>query len=137
MKRLRITIGKKSYDVTVEVLGEEAPENTPPRTSPAAPSPANSAPAESAPAAAPKRTPPPAAGNEPAPDGAVVSPLAGVVVSVLVRAGEEVQKGQELVILEAMKMENRITAPFAASVGTVNVSQGDSVTEGHLLLVLE
>lgn len=130
MKRLRITVGKKTYDVTVEVLGDDGHEPADGRSAGAA--------APSRPAAAtPTARPAPQAPQGPVQDGAVLSPLAGVIVSLLVNEGDEVRKGQDLLILEAMKMENRITAPRDATVRTINVAQGDSVIEGHVLLVLE
>ncbi len=67
----------------------------------------------------------------------MTSPLAGVVISLLVAAGDEVEHGQELVVLEAMKMENRIPAHAAGKVKSVHVAEGDSVPEGHVLLILE
>lgn len=128
MKKLRITIGKKSYDVTVEVL-DEGP----------APVAAASQARGSVPAAAPPSeaaSPAPTAPVATAPGG-VPSPMAGVIKSILVKPGDEVQQGQELVILEAMKMENKVAAPHAGSVKSVEVSEGESVTEGQMLAVLE
>ena len=63
--------------------------------------------------------------------------MAGSVKSVLVEVGDEVNERQPLIILEAMKMENQITAPIAGTVQSVEVSEGESVAEGHVLLVLE
>ena len=130
MKKLRITIGDKSYDVTVEVLSDDNPRQPlPPAAQPRAP-------AETSPPAAPvKKAAPPA--SVPTGDGAVISPLAGVVISVLVSEGDATEEGQELIILEAMKMENRITAPSSGKVKAIHVSEGDSVPESHLLLELE
>lgn len=128
MKKLRITVGDKTYEVTVEVLSDDNP--------PRVPQPSVTPPAPTQPASAPvkKAATSPGGAAEP---GAVTSPLAGVVISVLVKEGDEVERGQELLILEAMKMENQITAPVAGKVKSVNVSEGDSVPEAHVLLVLE
>jgi glutaconyl-CoA decarboxylase len=63
--------------------------------------------------------------------------MAGAIKSVLVKQGDSVKQGQSLVILEAMKMENQITAPSAGTVSSVDVAEGDSVTEGQVLVVLE
>lgn len=126
-KQLRITIGDKTYDVTVEVLGEEPAAQPRPGAAPRASEPA---PPPAARATAP--TPPPAAGA-----GGVASPLAGVVVSLLVKKGDHVKQGQDLLVLEAMKMENRIPAHMAGKVKSLHVSEGQSVLEGHVLLVLE
>ena len=63
--------------------------------------------------------------------------MAGTVKSILVKQGDEVSIGTQLVILEAMKMENQITAPSAGTVKKVNVQEGASVQEGEVLLVIE
>jgi len=125
MKKLRITVGKKTYDVTVEVLSDDTQKQLP-----------ASSPTSSQPAAAVERAAP-AGPKQVAASGAVISPMAGVVKSILVSEGDEVDAGQELLVLEAMKMDNKVTAPRAATVASVDVSEGDNVPEGHVLLVLE
>jgi len=69
--------------------------------------------------------------------GAVVTPMAGKIVSVKVKEGEIVKQGQVLCILEAMKMENEITAPKTGTVQSVNVSEGIGVSEGDILLIIK
>jgi glutaconyl-CoA decarboxylase len=127
MKKLRITIGKKSYEVTVEDLTEEEPRRTSRRSTPSKPT--TSSPPVSAPSLASKP-------HLPIATGSITSPMAGSVQSILVRQGDEVKQGQALLILEAMKMENQITAPVAGTVKSVDVKEGESVLEGHVLLVL-
>lgn len=129
MKKLRITIGKKSYDVTVEDLTAESSPAPPSR--PASPSAAPAKPVQSSTASAPPKP------QLPVDVGAVTSPMAGAVKSILVQESDEVKEGQALVILEAMKMENQITAPTAGTVKSIDVKEGESVQEGHVLLVLE
>lgn len=68
--------------------------------------------------------------------GLVKSLMPGVVVSVLVEAGQEVQAGQALLILEAMKMQNEIAAPSGGVVGDVFVAQGEAVGAGAKLVLL-
>ena len=63
--------------------------------------------------------------------------MAGAILTVLVKPGDSVKQGQPLVVLEAMKMENQITAPVAGTVKSVDVKEGESVGEGHVLVVLE
>jgi biotin carboxyl carrier protein len=66
-------------------------------------------------------------------DKIVRSPITGKVLKVLVKTGEAVQAGQALVIVEAMKMENRVFAPVAGVVKAVAVAEGDAVTTGKEL----
>jgi biotin carboxyl carrier protein len=73
----------------------------------------------------------------PASAGAVRAPLPGVVLDVYVRMGEQVQAGQKLLMLEAMKMENIIEAHTAGKVAAVKVNRGDSVLEGAELVLIE
>lgn len=71
--------------------------------------------------------------------GSVVinSPLPGVILDLRVKAGDTVKKGDTLLILEAMKMENNIQAPSDGKVAKVSISKGDSVLEGAELVVIE
>ncbi len=68
---------------------------------------------------------------------AIRAPMPGLVKRIDVNAKDEVQSGQRLLVLEAMKMENDLTAPRPASVDKVLVSTGDKVEQGQLLMVLE
>ncbi len=65
------------------------------------------------------------------------SPIPGLVKNVLVKAGDEVEAGQTLVVLEAMKMENEITAPHKGSVDSIAAKPGQAVAAGALLVVLK
>jgi biotin carboxyl carrier protein len=128
MKKLRITVGNKSYDVIVEDLTEPDSYSAPavsrsPGFQPVTP-------VAAAPTAAAKP-------SLPVEGGAVTSPMAGAIKAVLVKQGDSVKQAQPLVILDAMKMENQITAPVAGTVAKVDVAAGDSVAEGQVLLVLE
>ncbi|HEY7178418.1 MAG TPA: acetyl-CoA carboxylase biotin carboxylase subunit [Gaiella sp.] len=73
-----------------------------------------------------------AAGGTPA-DGAVVSPMQGTVLKVEVSDGDEVQAGQLLCVVEAMKMENEIVAPRVGVVHDLSVAPGAAITSGQLL----
>ncbi|MDR2594833.1 MAG: biotin/lipoyl-binding protein [Fibromonadaceae bacterium] len=125
MKTLRITLEGKTYDVAVEVLGENA----------SAPAPVASAPAQ---AAAPVAAPPPQAPVAPAPAGAgsVLSPMAGQVMKIKVAVGATVSQNQEVIVLEAMKMETPIYAPAAGTVKAISVKEGEAVAEGQALLTI-
>ena len=69
--------------------------------------------------------------------GGVTAPLSGRVLRVAAAAGDAVEAGQLLLVLEAMKMENEINAPRAGTVKDVPVAEGDQVAEGDTLAVLE
>jgi biotin carboxyl carrier protein len=69
--------------------------------------------------------------------GAVTAVMPGVVVEVMVKPGDRVQKGQPLLILSAMKMQNEIAAPSDAVVKQVLVASGQAVASGAKLLLLE
>jgi 3-methylcrotonyl-CoA carboxylase alpha subunit len=76
------------------------------------------------------------AGEVEAHGGHLVAPMSGTVVAVLVAAGDKVERGAPLLILEAMKMEHTIAAPAAGVVSAVNYRAGDQVKEGADLVVL-
>lgn len=74
---------------------------------------------------------------EPVVEGKVLALLPGRVVGLLVKPGDSVVKGQPLLVLEAMKMENEITAPRDGTVAAVPVADGDTVARNDLLVELE
>jgi biotin carboxyl carrier protein len=133
MKRLRITVEGKSYEVEVEMLDEVSAGSSATAARSSAPRrPRNAAVAAPAPtAAAPKAAA--ASGG----DGSVVSPLAAVVVSVDVAVGATVAEGQKVVTLEAMKMNTVVTAHRAGTVKAILVESGDGVEEGQALIDLQ
>jgi biotin carboxyl carrier protein len=69
-------------------------------------------------------------------EATINSPMPGIIVAVSVAAGDEVAKGQKIVILESMKMENELAAPRAGVVMRVNVASGASVEKGQVLVVI-
>ena len=132
MKKLRITVEGKVYEVEVEVLGSKA--SAPAAAPAAAPAPvaaAPVAPAAPAPAPAPVAAVPVAAGA-----GDVVCPLAATVVAVNVKEGQAVKAGDLLVTLEAMKMSTPINSDKSGTVSKIYVSAGQSVQEGQLLVAI-
>ena len=92
------------------------------------------------PAAKPAAAPAAAPAAKPAAGGAksgVKSPLPGVILDIKVNVGDAVKKGQTIIILEAMKMENSINADKDGKVAAINVSKGESVLEGTDLVIIE
>ena len=75
--------------------------------------------------------------SAPAKNSGVKSPLPGVILDIKVKEGDMVKKGQVIVILEAMKMENNINADRDGKVTAIKVNKGDSVLEGTDLIIIE
>jgi biotin carboxyl carrier protein len=131
----KVTIGDIEDNVAqVEVNGtsykvemEQAPKAAPvirPVVRQAATTPAQPTTTVSKPAAAPGKS-------------GIKSPLPGVILEVKVNVGDTVKRGQTLIILEAMKMENNINADKDGKVTAIPVSKGESVLEGTDLIVIE
>lgn len=121
MKNLRITVNGTAYDVQVEELGE------------------SSAPAAAAPAPAKKEAP---AAKPAAPKGAkgsveIKAPMPGTVVRVAVSSGQAVKSGDDLVFIEAMKMETPVKAPQDGTVASIEVAKGEAVDSGKVLVTLD
>ena len=119
MKNYTITVNGTVYDVTVEEgTGSAAPA------------------AASAPKAAPKAAKPAAAKSAGAGSVKVNAPMPGKILSVKSSVGQAVKKGDVLLILEAMKMENEVVAPEDGTVASIDVAAGDSVEAGAVLATL-
>ena len=129
MKNYKVTVNGKVYEVSVEEVGASAPF-----VAPAAPVSAPVAPV-SAPAVA-ETKPAPAAPATNTQGEKVNSPMPGTILDVKVSVGQEVKKGEVLVVLEAMKMENDICAPQDGVVASVEVAQGATVETDALLVTL-
>lgn len=129
MKKLRITVDGKSYDVEVEVLSSRISSVAPAApVQAAAPAPVAVAPA--APAAKPAAPAPKAEAGD------VACPLAATIVNVAVKEGQQVKAGDLLVMLEAMKMNTPVNAVKDGTVAKVYVAAGQSVQEGQPLVAL-
>lgn len=135
MKQYKVTVNGQSYDVTLEELGAA--------NAPAARAAAPAVVAAPAPASVHQAAP--AQVTAPAPAAVVASvagsvsvkaPMPGTVLSFKVAAGQGVKRGDVLLILEAMKMENEIVAPQAGKVAVLRVPAGASVNTGDPLVDL-
>ena len=118
MKNYRITVNGTAYDVAVEELGAGAAP-----VAAATPAPVV--------AAAPAPAAPAAAGSI-----EVAAPMPGKILNVKASVGTAVKKGDVILILEAMKMENDVVAPEDGTVASINVSAGDAVEAGDVLATL-
>ena len=130
--KLNITIDEKVYEVEVEAAEPEAQAaknyNMSGLSIGSAPL---RVPAGVAPAAAP-------ADSTPVDEEKVCrSPVSGIVVRVAAQVGQTLQKGDILLVLEAMKMETNITAPLPGKIASIRVNQGDSVQSGQIVLEFE
>ncbi len=130
MKRLRISVEGKTYEVEVELLDEGFSSPAPRAAAP------TSSARVAAPVAAPVATPAAVAAPAAAGDGSVVSPLAAVVVSADVAIGDTVAEGQTVITLEAMKMNTIVAATQAGTVTAILVKAGDAVEEGQVMVTL-
>ena len=122
MKNYTITVNGTVYDVTVEEgSGAVAP------ATPAAPVAKAAAPA-----------PAPAAKAAPASAGSVeiTAPMPGKILGVKASVGQTVKKGEVILLLEAMKMENEVVAPQDGTVASINVATGDMVESGAVLATM-
>ena len=122
MKSYTITVNGNVYDVTVE-------EGTGAVSAPAA-----------APKAVPKAAPKAAAAPAPAAAGTgavkITAPMPGKIVAVKANAGAAVKKGQVILVLEAMKMENDVVAPQDGTIASIDVATGASVEAGSVLATM-
>lgn len=118
MKNYTITVNGTAYDVTVEEgTGSAAPVKQ----------------------AAPKKAAPKAAAPKATGQGAtkVNAPMPGKILSVKVSTGQAVKKGDVLMILEAMKMENEVVAPSDGTIASIDVTEGSSVEAAAVLATLD
>ena len=131
--RYKVTLNNKVYEVEVEeasaMLVDEYEALAPVAPAAAPVAAASAAPVAAAPAAAP--APVAAAAGE-----QVTAPMPGTILKVNVTQGAAVKKGDILVVLEAMKMENEILAPKDGTVAQIAVSKGATVDTGALLAVI-
>ena len=120
MKNYKVNVNGTEYKVSIELISE-----TEAAAPVAAPAPAAASAAPAAPAAAA-----PAGGEK------VNAPMPGTILAVNVKVGDAVKAGQQLAIIEAMKMENEILAPADGTIKAVHVSAGQAVQQGDALLDL-
>ena len=149
MRKFIVQVNGVQYDVEIEEIGgaQAAPAAPIPAAAPAAMAPAPAAAAAPAPAqaaaapaapAAPAQSAPAAAPAQSAAGGVmggetINAPLPGTVLDIKVSAGQNVNKGDILFVLEAMKMENEILAAHDGVIASVNVEKGAAVNAGDVL----
>lgn len=119
-----VSVNGTSYQVELEDAPVAPVQAVPVQTSVITPA---AAPVQAAPA------PKPAASGAGKP---VTSPLPGVIIAVKVNVGDSVKAGQEVAVLEAMKMENSIEAVQDGTVTAIHVAKGDSILEGAAIVTI-
>lgn len=124
MKKFLIKVNGNQYEVEVEEVKSEGAAVS------AAPEVKAQAPAAPAAPAPKKDTAVPAGASK------ITAPMPGTILKINVNTGDKVKKGQVLLILEAMKMENEIVAAADGTVASVNVAKGASVNAGDVLVSL-
>lgn len=128
--KLKVTLNGVSYEVDVEVLdeGERSYNQSVPVHLPNI----NNAPAVAAPA--PRHSAAPVVASS---EKTITAPVGGTIVEVKLRKGDKVTTGQEILILEAMKMHTSIGAPADGVIKSIPVSAGETVREGQVLVEFE
>ena len=137
IKKLRVTVDGKSYEVTVELPDESEASNAPVAAPASAPPPVSAPPAPTAPPPAvpvAQAAPPAISASGP---GGVPSPLAGRIITIAVKIGQDVKQNDHLLTLEAMKMNTFVFAPKDGKVAEIKVAVGDAVNEGQELARIE
>jgi biotin carboxyl carrier protein len=125
IKKLRVTVDGKAFDVTVEIPDDY--------NSHRAPAPAPQASVQGAPQPAPS----PAPASRTASPGDIPSPLSGRVTAVIAQPGQAVKEGEHIITLEAMKMNTFVFAPAAGKIAAILIAVGDTVDEGQPLARME
>ena len=125
MRKFNIAVNGTTYEVEVEeIRGDSTPVPARPTVVPPVV----------------KTTPAPdiSAASVTVPSGGIIisAPMPGTILSILVKQGEAVKKGQTLLLLEAMKMENKIKSGFDGIVTSISVKEGDTVNTGQVLIQL-
>jgi len=135
MKMFRVVVNGSEYRVGIEELAEET-QNPPGPERSSAPTSASPVPEQKRGRSAPPQQQATARKEHDITGGTVTAPMPGTVISVAVTAGDTILKGQTLLVLEAMKMENNIMAACDGTVQEVKISQGASVNAGDILVVM-
>lgn len=114
MKKYHVNVNGNDYEIAIELIDESEAK-----------------------AAIPAKAAAPVSPSTPAGGEKITSPMPGNILSVNVSAGDTVKKGQILMILEAMKMENEIMSPIDGTIVSVHTAKGATVESGALLCVIK
>ena len=133
MRKFKVMVNGVAYDVEVQEEGMTVAPAAAPALAPA-PAAAPTPVVAPAPAAAP--APAPKAAEVGAGDTALNAPMPGKVTKIVAKEGDAVKKGDIIMVLEAMKMQNEIGAPVAGVVKSINVNAGENVKPGQTMAVI-
>lgn len=137
MKKLRITVDGKVYDVEVEILQDDDNQILPSyyQQVPSGLTQTNVQPrAATAPVASQKRNP-----NKPlnTDSNVITSPINGVVIEIRVKVGDIVKEDDTVIVLESMKMKTNISSPTAGEIASIEIQQGDNIEAGDVLVTFK
>ena len=114
MKKYHVTVNGNDYEIAIELINEVEAKTV-----------------GSQKAADPVPVTPPTSGEK------ITSPMPGNILNVNVSAGDQVKKGQILMILEALKMENEILSPIDGTIVSIHTTKGATVDSGTLLCIIK
>jgi biotin carboxyl carrier protein len=134
MKRFNVTVNGKTYDVAVEEVDGSAPITAAPVASAPAVQPA---PAPAVAPAEPAKEAVPVASAEIGEGTVINAPMPGTILDIKVSIGDVVKRGQAVVVLEAMKMENDIVATCDGKITSILVNKGDTVNSSDPLVTIQ
>ncbi|MEI8198722.1 MAG: biotin/lipoyl-containing protein [Eubacteriales bacterium] len=132
LKKYRISVDGKSYEVEVEDIASGASSNI--RTAPASAPAASPAPAQETAAAPQASVPQPVTAPADIKGEILRAPMPGTILSVAASVGQAVKRGDILLVLEAMKMENEIVAHIDGTISGIYVQKGSTVNAGDTLV---
>ena len=140
MKKFNVKVNGVSYEVEIEEIDENNVQNITckvPSTSPVQTT--TSSPTISTPPQPQVQTPPPAKAKQSADTingQKVTAPMPGKIMTICFAQGETVKKGEPVVILEAMKMQNELLSPCDGVVQSLNISEGQNVKSGEVIMII-
>ena len=134
MKKFNIKVNGISYEVEIEEVKDGAPQAAAPKIAAPKVTPKVAAPKVEAPKAAPVKSKEAVAAG--AGEHSIDAPMPGKIVKIVVEEGQSVKAGEVLLVLEAMKMQNEITADAYGTVKAVNVEAGQNVKVKESLVIL-
>jgi len=136
MKKLRITVDGKVYDVDVEIIQDDDNQILPSYYQQSSPDIVQSVQQRQniPPVAASKRSKNVVTNTD---SNVITSPINGVVLEIKVKVGDKVNENDTVIVLEAMKMKTNISSPTSGEIASIAVNQGDTIESGDILVTFK